>query len=107
MVSIYLAAQYARRDELREYAKQAREASITVTSSWLREKKKLDASMDDWTDAKHTEHAIVDRKDIKRAQVLVLFTELPPSPPRGGRLTELGMAIAWGKEIIVVGPKEI
>jgi len=49
-----------------------------------------------------------DIADLKAADVLIAFTEEPrvANFPRGGRHVELGMAIALGKQVIVVGHRE-
>ena len=57
------------------------------------------------TDDEWRERAEMDRDDVLRADALVLFTE-EGERSNGGRHVEFGLALATGKSIIVVGPKE-
>jgi hypothetical protein len=41
---------------------------------------------------------------LHKAATLISFTD--GAPARGGRHVEFGMAYAWGKRLIVVGPRE-
>ena len=46
-------------------------------------------------------------EDLRNADVVVAFTEPPRSSnSRGGHHVEFGMALAWEKWILVVGPRE-
>ena len=106
-MKVYLAAQYARRDELREYRTQLETLGIHVTSRWLDENEPLDGSMTHKEDAWYTHTALIDLEDINRADAMVFFSEDPlMGIPRGGRHVEFGYAIAKIKPIHVVGPRE-
>ena len=106
-MKVYLASRYSRKTELRKYANKARKEGIKITSSWLREHNAPDAILSQISDKRNRDYALQDLKDIKRADTLVLFSENPlVGIPRGGRLTEFGYALALGKSIIVVGPRE-
>jgi hypothetical protein len=124
MISVYLSARLARRDELKNLREDLLAAGIECTSRWL------DGEPTDLADI-----ADMDRSDVLRADVLVTFTD-PPSTEvcglviadqhggshivaitpgtvsrfewahRGGRHVEFGMALAAGKVCIVVGPRE-
>ena len=98
MKSVYLAGRYSRRLELDSYAQQLRERGWELTSQWL-------TGLEDDMDLEDI--AVQDMWDVKEADVLIAFTEpLEPRETRGGRHVELGMALAWGKPIVVVGPRE-
>ena len=48
-----------------------------------------------------------DLEDIRRADVVICFTEEPRSNnSRGGRHVEFGYALGLGKTIVIVGPRE-
>lgn len=94
-MKVYLAADYARKNEIREVAAKLRALGIEVTSRWL-------DTPDDgipWS-----AEAKVDVEDVQDAHTLVSFTtgELA----RGGRHAEFGMAVALGKGLVIVGPRE-
>lgn len=51
--------------------------------------------------------ATEDVADVLAADTLVAFTEPPrASASRGGRHVELGLALAAGKHVVVIGPRE-
>ena len=48
-----------------------------------------------------------DYADVYEADALIVFTERTRSThSRGGRHVEVGLALAWGKPVLVVGPLE-
>jgi nucleoside 2-deoxyribosyltransferase len=101
--NVYLAAQFARRDELRGYRDALAVSGVVVTSRWL------DSHEDDGhcMPAYLARCAVEDLEDIDRADMVVCFTESPEtSAKRGGRHVELGYALARGKTVIVAGPRE-
>lgn len=102
-VPVYLAASFERKHELREYRAQLEAAGFEVTSRWLVEPD------DDvpYTDQDMRERALIDLEDVRRSRVVVVFTDPREKPrPGGGRHTELGLAIAWEKVVLTVGPRE-
>lgn len=118
---IYLAGRYSRRLELSSYRDQLTELGIRVTSRWLNGAHQLDDQghplgddaermfedgsplVDHW----RPKFATDDFDDVLAADTLIAFTEEPRSGhSRGGRHVELGIALAAGKRIIVVGPRE-
>ena len=53
--------------------------------------------------------ALDDAADLQDAEVVISFTETPRSTYGTavvGRHVEFGMALAWGKRLIVIGPRE-
>lgn len=110
MHKIYLAARYPRRQELCGYASRLRTLGHVVTSRWLDDPHGF-ATLDTGSNLlPHTISALVTQEDIddlQAADLVVAFTEAPDSPyGRGGRHVECGLALAWGKDLLVCGPCE-
>jgi nucleoside 2-deoxyribosyltransferase len=106
MQKIYLAAKFARLLELREYRRDLQAIGYTVTSRWLDEDPEM--TFDKTTPEVLMQCASKDWNDILAADIMINFTESPNSKLQttGGRHVELGLAIASGKTIFVVGHKE-
>lgn len=105
--TIYLAARYSRREELLPHKAALEAAGWEVTSRWLLGNHQ--AQNDDLHPGAAAERfGLEDLDDLMRAGVLVHFTEPPrqSSTSRGGRHVEHGYALAMGKRIIIVGPRE-
>jgi hypothetical protein len=106
-LKVYLAAQYARRDELRGYRTILEAEGIEVTSNWLDETSPLNGTMDKHSEEFLIHTATTDLQDIDRANAIIFFSEDPKvGIPRGGRHVEFGYALAKNKGISVIGPKE-
>lgn len=106
-MKVYLAAQYARRDELRQYRLALTSLGVTVTSRWLDEKNPLHTNMGDDTKEFYIETANIDIEDIDKADAVVFFSEDPlVGIKRGGRHVEFGYSLAKGKPVYVIGPRE-
>ena len=102
MASIYLAARYSRLTEIREYADKLKAWGHDVTSDWMYGELDHAPSGEEWANP-----AIRDKRQVKESDVLIAFTEdSNESFVRGSRHVELGMAIAWEKRVIIVGPRE-
>jgi hypothetical protein len=125
-MKIYLASRYSRREELCGYRTQLEAIGHTVTSRWLNGKHQIDdkgtpigekgehlVEGDDGSStacaASLQAHFVQeDCADVASANCVISFTEAPRSPlgTRGGRHVEFGMAVALGKQLIVVGHRE-
>lgn len=106
-MTVYLAARYPRRKELKSLVPLLREKNITVRSRWLDETLPLDASLNDVSPATSWKFAAIDLDDIEASDTFVLFSEDPNiGYPRGGRHFETGFALSKGKRVIVIGPAE-
>jgi len=115
---VYLAARYSRREELLSYRAQLEAMGFTVTSRWLNGAHQVDNNglqlgddgerlVEACADPIAGDFATEDMADVAAAYTVVAFTEPPrSSASRGGRHVELGMALAWAKRVIVVGPRE-
>lgn len=111
----YLAAPYAARDRVRDYARDLARIGIDVTASWLDEQHEINAGTTGAATAldpaEVARHAATDLDDIERCDVLVLFTAASlgldqADVPSGGRHVETGYALAKGVPVIVVGEPE-
>jgi nucleoside 2-deoxyribosyltransferase len=111
----YLAAPYAARPQIREYAEDLMHLGIDVVASWLDEEHEINAgttgSAPGLDPAEVARHAATDLDDIERCDVLVLFTARalgldPADVHSGGRHVETGYALAKDIPVIVVGEPE-
>ena len=106
-MKVYIAGQYARRNEFRKYARLLNAAGIDVTSNWLNETNPLKTQMGDDTPEFYQATAALDLRDVKRADAVLFFAEDPlVGIPRGGRHVEFGYALGLHIPIYVIGPKE-
>lgn len=111
MTSVYLAARYSRNAEMRDYRDDLLALGIKVTSRWI------DCHTDvvgDFT-ASFTQEFLNanpekcaplgqhDLDDLDEADCVISFTG---SGLKGGRHVELGYALARGKRLFVIGPRE-
>jgi hypothetical protein len=103
MHSVYFAARYSRRDELNRYRAELEALGIDVTSRWLATEPRVrsEYTAEDWRDL-----GLVDQEDVLAADILVCLTEADGAGGNGGRHVELGMALALGRRVIVVGRRE-
>ena len=106
-MKVYLAARYSKNAEMREFAAYllAGGYATEITSRWISGSHEIG---DHPTDEARRRLAQEDLDDLKAADVVIAFSEVPRTMnnARGGRHVEFGLAIALGKRIIVVGPKE-
>lgn len=98
---IYLAARYERRFEMLGVAATLARAGHEVTSRWIEGGRGDDPAI---------VPAVEDLIQLSHADCLVSFTEDPQRnvawAARGGRHVEFGVALATGKRLCVVGPRE-
>lgn len=104
---VYIAAQYPRRNEMRQVAGILKHNGIGVTSRWLEENLPLGTQLPDIGPSDLRDFAEIDSQDIRDADALVLFSEDPlVGLPRGTHHTEFGYALGLGKRVIVIGGYE-
>lgn len=107
-VSVYLAASMSRQDEMRRIKNALNRHGIEVTSRWITQPRAI------WhTDGERyvfsQQRALIDLADIRRADMLIRFTDdmsepmVPTHLITGSRLVEMGVAIERGIPILVVG----
>jgi nucleoside 2-deoxyribosyltransferase len=96
MTTIYVAAAWAWREQAQELAKVLHQSGHRVTSRWLDEIHEIGAV-----------GARDDLEDIDAADTLVLMTmPIGTMFSSGGRMVELGYAIARRKNIVLLGERE-
>lgn len=91
------------------YAKQLERMGHAVTSRWITGVHEIPGKRegDDYTVEERAHFSAEDLKDLDEAECIVGFTEFPDAPAnKGGRHVEFGYAIAKGKMLYVVGPRE-
>jgi nucleoside 2-deoxyribosyltransferase len=99
-VKIYLAAMYQWIDKMKTEREKYRAAGFEITADWI--------ESDEVNQARsRNENAWLDLQGVREADTFVLYT-LPVGTmfSSGGRMTELGYAIALNKRIILVGERE-
>ena len=106
-LKVYLAAAMSRRDEMRAVAVDLERMGIEITSRWLREEP---ISGIKYTKiARRKSWALKDLKDVRKADILVRFTDdlsKPTVPSRlatGSRMFEMGVAYEREMPVVVVG----
>jgi len=119
-MKVYLASRYSRNAELRGYRDELEAMGHEVTARWI----DLHAGSTDYVSAEAlaileksftpeqlsatpdlcSAYAIADWSDLDRADCVVSFT--CGSGGKGGRHVEFGIAVASGKRVMVVGPRE-
>lgn len=111
MTKIYLAASYARKDEMRGVRDVLVAAGHTVTSTWIDLPDDMECDNKDKKKRLMQEapliyqgFALQDVEDLCKADTLVMFTGDDKST--GGRHTEFGMALTRNMYIVIVGPRE-
>ena len=95
-LAIFLSARYERRNEMEALAAVLQGLGHRVVSRWVWA---AGATMSDGSAAE------MDIADIRKCDLFIAFTE-SERYARGGRHVELGAAIALGKVVVVVGPRE-
>jgi hypothetical protein len=104
MRTVYFAAHYARLPELNRYSSELEDLGFEVTSRWLSVASRQPGdglSEDEWRTL-----AVIDQEDVLAADTVVGFSEEAGDGGNGGRHVELGMALALGKQVVVVGRRE-
>jgi len=106
-VRFYLASRYSRGPELRGYRDELRALGHEVTSRWLDGYDCTPGLSPEDHTKERARFAQDDLDDLSLADVVVCFTESrQENPGRGGRHVEYGVALAWDKTIVVIGPRE-
>lgn len=105
-MDVYLAAQYSRLEEMRDYATRLNNIKHWVTSSWLSDNRSIITKPVDYN---MRNFAYEDINNINRADLVVVFAEDPNNQidgDRGDRHFELGYALGAGKLTAIIGPRE-
>lgn len=133
-MNIYLAGRYSRRLELCGYREELRAMDHTVDAVWLNGEHQISdtgepigehgellveampvngreafyANASDRAEQLRLKFAEDDFADVQTCDMLIAFTEEPRNGGRnrGGRHVEMGIALALGKIVKIVGPRE-
>lgn len=103
-MTIYLASRYQDHPLMREWRNELEKRGFVVRSRWIEGNHEI---TDVDNDSERRRFALEDMEDLRRASLVIVRSD--PSffrSGRGGRHVELGMALAWGKPIILVGERE-
>ena len=105
-MKIYLAARIGRKDEVRILEEKLCFHGFEVVSEWH----KNTGDDSDYSDRALKAFARLDLTAIEKSDIFVSLTETPgeeiPGASRGGRFVEMGYALAKGKRVCVIGPRE-
>jgi hypothetical protein len=111
MKSVYLAARFDRKDEMKALSLLIEELGVKCTSRWLDE-----APSPSSVKARErflVDTAQMDADDVYAADTLIRFSDdfrtrrtVPSGWLTASRMEETGMAHAWGKTIVIVGGKQ-
>lgn len=107
---VYLAGRFDRQHEFRRYRDELVDVGIEVTADWLDnhgDAERIASGQEHYSDLELGDFAASDLHDVRKADLLVAFTESPDiGSSSGGRHIETGFALALDMPIIVVGPRE-
>jgi len=96
-MKIYIAARFERQIEARNYAVLLEAAGHIITSRWLYVSNAADLAVE----------AAHDLEDVDAADALIFLSESPETAwRRGSRCVEYGYALARGKRLRIIGPRE-
>lgn len=99
-IKIYIAAPWKNKEEAKAAKKICEDAGLEVTSRWI--ELHGDKEKDDPTNIKYfEEEATHDVQDVYRCDILILLNIQKSE----GKAAETGMAMAWGKPVILVGER--
>jgi hypothetical protein len=102
---VYLAAAYPRLEEMRGIRDVLEAFGHKVMSRWIDQPPGEGAGVTELAadPAAYVKYAELDMADLAAAEVVISFTG---EGGRGGRHVEFGMAVAMGKRLVLVGPRE-
>ena len=102
--TVFLCASFSRKNEMNELRKLLKKRNYKVVSRWVTRRGYGDAvELGDWERAMR--EAVEDKFDVLKAERFVMFTPQHNYVSKGGRDTEVGIALAAGKDIIIVGER--
>ncbi len=109
MSKIYIAARFSRRPEANTLARALMALGHTITSRWV--KPETDhviptGTSEQAADSERRRFAMEDVEDVLACDWMISLMEEPRSNGRGGRHIEFGMALALGKRLTCIGPRE-
>ena len=99
-MKVYIASFYDTRKRLYPYRDALEAAGHSLTSRWLNQHAEEEAPQR--TEQHRIARALQDLSDVRSSELLILDTF--DITPRGGREFEMGIAIAYGIPVVLVGP---
>lgn len=103
-MKIYLAASFARREEMEEYRHQLIDLGHDVTSYWI---VRDPVPYESLNPTQRMYAAIQDHVEVTQCDMLVQFSSVGIDvPTHGGRHTEFGIALEGRKHLVLVGECE-
>ena len=107
--AIYLAARFSQRPECNALAHRLKALGCTITSRWVRpdDDHVLPTGLSRQAeDSERRRFAMEDCEDVRASDWIVSLQGEPRSGGRGGRHIEFGYALALGKRMVSIGPRE-
>jgi nucleoside 2-deoxyribosyltransferase len=108
-VHIYIAARFSRRPEANALANKLKALGHTIVSRWVKPDSDHVAPTGlskQAADDERRRFAQEDFDDLCACDMIVSLQEEPRNNSRGGRHVEFGMALALGKKVVCIGPRE-
>lgn len=111
-MKIYVGASYPKKAIATALANELVMRGHSVTSTWIHQDEGYtsDENRPNETefemDFRLGEAAFRDLQEVRDCELFVCFTDVGPQLTHGGRHSELGIAIALGKELNIIGPRE-
>lgn len=108
-MKIYIAARFSRRPEANRLAQVLKSYGYTITSRWVKpDQTDLPETgiSEQATDSDRRRFAMEDYEDVKACDWCISLMEEPRNNSRGGRHIEFGIALALGKKLTIIGPRE-
>ncbi len=108
-MKIYLAGRFSKRHVLNRIGNELQALGHIITSRWtLPNNDHINpAGMSEQAaDVERRRFAMEDIEDIHACDCVISLMEAPRGNGRGGRHIEFGIALALGKKMIIIGPRE-
>ena len=106
-MKFYLAGRYQDKETIGSFAKSLSKIGHEITATWMYEPYDPNILQSQLSLQENRICGIKDLKEISECEELIFFSENEITPtPRNGRHVEFGYALALGKRINVIGPRE-
>lgn len=106
-MKFYIAGRFVNKDEVAAFARHVRGSGHDVISTWTDERHSPTVEMSEVSDEELADTACRDLQEIIDCDRMIFFAESDTfATARNGRHVEFGIALALGKRIDVIGPRE-
>jgi len=108
-MNIYIAARFSKRPECNKLSAYLKTLGHNITSRWVLPESdhvKRTGLSKQAEDSARRRFAVEDIEDIENCGWMISFMEEPRNDSRGGRHVEFGYALALGKKLTILGPRE-